>query len=355
MTQSLTWSLVVPTYQRESILLRCLHCAATQTWPPSEIIVVDASVHWETTWLKVKRELLEVYPTIEWKYVPAQRLSSASQRNQGIDLASGEVIFLIDDDSLMYPDCAEKVMQVYAQDSEQRVAGVMPALEALPPDLVAPSCLGQVPKWSLANRLHIFQVYLRSLGKRWIKDDDIFIPYDFAFPRYQLPATLNGMAVHPVPMVHGARMSYRRKILETVRFEELLERYAVNEDNDVCYRASRLGMLLQALRAKICHLQVAQGRVSRFTATALWGFNQIVLHRLHSRDLARFKKLFLKLLWRRLVTQTLKDLLDRRWSLPSTRGIWFVMRHQEKIFAKSLEELRSWYPQFQMELLRRDN
>ena len=361
MSQStLNWALVIPTYKREAVLQQCLLFAAQQTLPPKEIIVVDASPDWEKTQTHIMREIVEKYPAIDWQYVQAKRASSAAQRNQGIELATADIVFLIDDDSFMYSDCAEEVICIYAQDTAHEVAGIMPKLEFLPPDSspaikkkYAQNDEGKSPSY-LWHKLKIIQAKLRAFAKRLIKDDDIFIPYDFTFPKYTLPKRLQAMAAHPVPMIHGARMSYRREILARIRFEETLERYAVNEDNDVCYRASRLGMLLHALKARICHLEAAQGRLTRLTTTALWGLNQAVLHRFHSPDLARFRRLFRKLLWQRLFTQTMKDILDRRWSLPSTRGIIFALRHYEAILSKTPDELRVWYPQFQQALISRD-
>jgi GT2 family glycosyltransferase len=229
----------------------------------------------------------------------------------------------------------------------------MPKIEVLPPDSQSILKTSKTTS-SLVNKLKFIQHRLRALAKRLIKDNDIFIPYNFTFPQYTLPKALQNMATHPVQMMHGARMSYRYEVLKSVRFEETLERYAVNEDNDVCYRASQFGMLLHALNARLCHIQHSEGRLTRFTATALWGLNQLVLHRFHSSDLLRFKTLFRKLLWRRLFTQTLKDILDQRWTLPSARGVWFVLRHQNEILAKTPAELRIWYPQFQQTLLDRD-
>ncbi len=358
-TKTVHWALVIPTYKREAVLQRCLYFAARQTLQAKEIIVVDASPDWAQTREQVMQTLAAQYPAIHWQYVQAKRASSAAQRNEGIELATADIVFLIDDDSFMYPDCAEEVLRIYVQDTAHQVAGIMPNLEALPPDSQAASSENALHKnekahLNFSNQFKLIQVKLRAWAKRLIKDDDIFIPYDLSFPKYTLPETLKKMAVHPVPMIHGARMSYRREILEEVRFEETLERYAVNEDNDVCYRASRRGMLLQALKARICHEHTSEGRLTRLTTTALWGLNQTVLHRFHSNDIERFKKRFLKLLWQRLFTQTIKDILDRRWTLPSTRGIVFVLRHYQEILSKTPDELRAWYPQFQQTLISRD-
>lgn len=349
----LTWALVIPTYQREIILLRCLKLAAVQTYPAKQIIVVDGSPHWSNTKTRVFHELTPAYPDIDWHYLSAYQLSSAGQRNQGIALADADVIFLIDDDTLMYPDCAEEVMRIYALDTVQQVAGVMPALVPLPPD--NPHSKTPTAKNHFLKRLRIFKVHLRALAKKWIKDDDIFIPYHFTFPKYKLPVALKTSAVHTVPMFHGARMTFRREILTQIKFEETLTRYAVNEDNDVCYRASLQGMLLHALKARTCHLEVGEARLSRFTTTALWGLNQAVLHRFHSTDLRQFRQLFIKLLWRRLFTQAIKDILDLRWTLPAMRGVWFTLRHYKAILACEPETLRQWYPTLQQTLIDRDN
>ena len=94
----LTWALVIATYQRAHILPRCLRLAVQQTRLPTEIIVVDSSQNWEETRDAIKAELVSHHPKIRWTYVAAARRSSASQRNQGVRLATADILFLIDDD-----------------------------------------------------------------------------------------------------------------------------------------------------------------------------------------------------------------------------------------------------------------
>src|SRR5947208_3560407 len=133
MAGSLSWSLVVATYNRQDVLPRCLALAARQTRPPLEIIVVDASPDWEATRARVMTELAARHPDVRWEYVPAGRRCLTAQRNQGVRLSRGDVLFLIDDDSLMCPDCAEQVMRVYEADTRREVAGVMAEEAATPP------------------------------------------------------------------------------------------------------------------------------------------------------------------------------------------------------------------------------
>src|SRR5438552_18364771 len=110
MAGSLSWSLVVATYNRKDVLSRCLALAAGQHRRPLEIIVVDASPDWAATRARVMTELSAHHHHVHWEYVQARRRCLTAQRNQGVRLSHADVLFLIDDDSLMYPDCAEHVL-----------------------------------------------------------------------------------------------------------------------------------------------------------------------------------------------------------------------------------------------------
>src|SRR5438046_10167125 len=112
MAASLSWSLVIATYNRQDVLPRCLALAARQTRPPLEIIVVDASPDWAATRARVLTTLAVPHPPIRWEYVQACRRSGSAQRNQGVRLSRADIVFLIDDDSLMYPDRAEQILRV---------------------------------------------------------------------------------------------------------------------------------------------------------------------------------------------------------------------------------------------------
>jgi glycosyltransferase involved in cell wall biosynthesis len=116
---ALTWALVVPTYMREDVLPRCLRLGAAQTRPPLEI--VDSSPGRKSTRERILREISPLWPGIRWHYVEAERRSITSQRNQGVRAASADVVFLFDDDSLMYPDCAAEIMRVYDADTGRSV------------------------------------------------------------------------------------------------------------------------------------------------------------------------------------------------------------------------------------------
>ena len=57
------------------------------------------------------------------------------QRNQAIDLATSDILFFFDDDSLMHPRCAEEIMRVYEADSRALVQAVGAILDDRIPDV----------------------------------------------------------------------------------------------------------------------------------------------------------------------------------------------------------------------------
>ncbi|NJO18210.1 MAG: hypothetical protein HC877_21495 [Thioploca sp.] len=146
-------------------------------------------------------------------------------------------------------------------------------------------------------------------------------------------------------------MTFRRSVFEHIRFDELLERYAISEDTDVSYRVARQGVLLRALNARIYHMKAESGRLSRFSVAVLSAFNILVLHRFHNAHFDEFKKHLRPFFFKRMMQLTLKDLLSGRWSFPSTKGILFVLLNYDKLLSKSTEELKIWYPQFQQRLI----
>ena len=349
--EELTWALVIATYKRAHVLTRCLRLAAEQTRPPDEIIVVDASPDWAETRDLVMHSIASQHPGIRWEYVAAEERSSATQRNQGVGMANADVVFLIDDDSLMYPDCAEQIMKVYEADPANAVAGVSSALVEEPPDSRATEAIG-CPSRGLVPRQQ--RNWLARLVRRPLRADDIFVPYDQEFPVRSIPDSLSHLDIRQTRLMHGARMTFRREMALREPFDEIMERYASGEDSDTSYRISRHGMLLKAFKARLCHLQASNGRLSEFVVTALGAMNAAVLHRIYGVDYKRSYQLTKRLLRRRFVIQFLKDLSKRRLSLPHARGIWYAYRHLDDIFQRNEDELRRWYPQFQRRMIEAD-
>lgn len=351
----LTWALVIPTFRRAEILPRCIRLAVAQTRPPAEIIIIDASEDWKSTRDTV-RAIVDASPhaeSITLHYEAAHRRSSAAQRNQGLEIATADILFFIDDDSLMLPDCAAEVMRIYEADPERQVAGISPILAPSPPDAPTIASIAE-PSASNHGLPHRFLAGLRDRVRRLLSADQIFLPYDYTFPHHEIPPALQGMEVGLIHAMHGCRMTFRREVIAAERFSEILAAYSLGEDSDASHRCSRRGMLLNAVRAKLFHAEHKAGRLSTYTVTALGALNPTVLHRIHGADPARSQRLMRRLLRRRLLIQFLKDISRGDWRLPRMRGIAFALRHINDVFARNPEELATWYPALQKQLVERN-
>jgi GT2 family glycosyltransferase len=356
--KSLSWGLVVATYQREKVLPLCLKLAIEQTRKPTEIIIIDASDNWESTRDTVMAEIASKSSDIRWVYTCAEHRSSTLQRNQGLQLATADVVFLFDDDSLMYPTCAEEIMRIYEADTEGVVKGVQAdSVDHPPSELVTSDSKKQTgwsEKWFSYGIISFFQ---RLIWKHLFLMDAglLFLPYDGDFPKHEIPASVEKLNVHPVQLLQGYRMTFRRDAILKEIFEPLLRYYAAGEDLDASYRVSRHGPLLVALDAKVHHFQSASGRLPRFKVSVLSALNQALCLRKHSSDLNRNRQLFYRLMARRVLAETLKDALSRRWDLPQARGILVALKYSSKLFTLPDEELAEWYPFFQHEFLVSDS
>jgi glycosyltransferase involved in cell wall biosynthesis len=353
MPDSLSWSLVVCTYKRGPALRRCIELAMRQTRPPREVVVVDGSPNWQEIRDSVLDGTASKHPEIRWDYQEARIRSLPTQRNQAIDLATSDILFLIDDDSFMYPDCAAEVMKIYEADRQGVVAGVSTMLADRAPDdagdstAPGPAAADAAPPAGWLGRLSAY-------FEQQLEVEKLLLPYDRTYPRYALPDALKALDVAPTHYLHGMRMTYRRGPIQRERFEELLQRYAAGEDLDASYRVSRHGLLVNALRAQLFHARDPSGRVTRFTGNVLVLMNLAVLYRLKGQNpKAMLRALYGRVL-KKVCIDVLRDLSRKRVSLPSVRADCFVLGMMGRLLDQDKPALRKWYPTFQNKLIDRN-
>jgi GT2 family glycosyltransferase len=342
-SQQLKWSLVISTYNREETLLRCLRLGAEQTRPPSEIVVVDSSTDWDKTRDRVARELGEKHPAIVWKYRQARKRSSAIQRNQGIAESEGGVLFLIDDDSLMYADCAEKIMEVYEADRDGAIVGVGAKHVPEPPDAGAPADLEFGSTKSYGPVAKLVRAVLRA--------DDLFVPYDAEWTHRPIPDSVKHLPIERWLLAGGWGMTFRREVCLREPFDEILLYYAATEDSDMSYRATRHGAYVCRLDARLCHIGARSGRLPPSKLSTLQALNTLVLHRIYTTNVDRGRRLERRLIARRALIALVKDLRNRRLQLPEARGWVRGLRMLDDVFDRDEASLRAWYPGFQQALL----
>jgi glycosyltransferase involved in cell wall biosynthesis len=346
----LAWSLIVCTFKREKVLPRCVRCAIASTRRPSEIIIVDASPYWQTTRDAVLGEFETANPDINFVYVGAHRASLTAQRNQGLDLATGDIAFMLDDDSLIFPDSAEKIMEVYEADVDRQVVALTPIFVPQVPDahlhIVTPGHPTQGHVSGDESRANPLRKIMRKLLWSHLQ----LLPYDGQEGIKAIPAHLKKFALIATRFSTGSA-TFRTDAVRTARFEEMLERYAAGEDWDISERIKHRGLIAFCPAAHQCHLEAPGGRLAREVVFTLRYLNFMALHVLHSSDVGRSRRVYRQFLWRRVISEALADLSKLRWRMPRAKGTWRALRMLAFMFNKSKSEMRSWYPQFQRELI----
>lgn len=96
-------SVIIPTYNRESVLCDAIESVLNQTYKNIQIIVVDDGSTDNTA------TLIKKYPQIEYHH--KQNGGQASARNRGLIHAKGKIIASLDSDDIWYPDFLEKCVQ----------------------------------------------------------------------------------------------------------------------------------------------------------------------------------------------------------------------------------------------------
>lgn len=340
----------------------CLRAALEQTRPPSEVIVVDASPDWQASRAAVMAEVAPLRPGVRWRYVEAERRSLPAQRNQGIALATAPILFMIDDDSLMYPDCAAEILKVYAADTRRQVAGVGAQEVAAPPpapwllDLLNLGKGAGAPSGAAARQASDSPARLRqrlrwNLAQLFDRGPGSFLPYDGAWPDQSLPAECAHLHVSAAKALNGFRMTFRREVIKSEGFLGWFIGYAPLEDLDGTYRASRHGVLVNAHEAKLCHLVHHAARPNHYSVAAQWVMSSAVLHAVFGQDREALSRAWRRRVRRFLLLELVKDLAKRRFTLPNFRGILHGARHLSQIHRMTPEELRAWYPRVQSALM----
>jgi glycosyltransferase involved in cell wall biosynthesis len=102
----MTVSVVIPTYNRPQQLKTAIDSAATQTHPPTEIIISDQAVNPETA--RVVEQAQETHP-VPIRYIRQTRPVSP-ERNwiTGIKAAETKWVKIVPDDDSLEPTCLEK-------------------------------------------------------------------------------------------------------------------------------------------------------------------------------------------------------------------------------------------------------
>ena len=341
----LSWGLLVATFQRHEILKECVTRALEQTRRPSEIVIIDASENWEASRDAIWKLANESGLNVRLVYERAVEASTSCQRNQALAMSSVDVAFMFDDDTLMWPDCAEQILLVYELDAGARVLAVGAGTVD---QRWAPSTTDDRGNGSLQGKRC---APLQWLEHRLTSGGFNFLAYD-KLELKPLPDELRGLNVAVENLISGYRLTIRRSIFPEFQFCERLKRYASGEDLDLTYRLGRKGVLINAFDAKVFHEKSPSGRLSRQVSTSLRCLNMMYLFRKNCHP-ARSGLVPFRFFAGRLLIELLSDVSRRRLTMPQFRGVLRVIPQLRSIWRLQGGALDARYTEITDELLGR--
>jgi len=245
-------SVLIPTKDRISDICQCLDSIARQSLLPHEVIIIDSS---EKAYLDsvLKEKIPAIMPLVKLVYVKA---SLSEARNIGVRRSSGDILFFFDDDVVLDTDYIKQVMNVFTNDREGRIGGVMGDIINVNRDLTSLA--------SVMRRLFFWDHF----------GDGKFLPSG-------LPTYVHGHEkITQTEFLSGCMSAYRRKVMKEFAFDENLGRlsgYCYLEDADMSYRVSRKYTLIYTPLAKLEHHPSTKSRVDRCNVTKQLVFNHFYL------------------------------------------------------------------------------
>lgn len=222
-------TVIICTRNRTDCISACLESIAQQTYLPDELIIVDSSDTPLITF-DIFNMLFcpKTFPHTQLKYRHSLP-GLTHQRNVGIDLAIGDVIYFFDDDVILDPHYIKQMQRIFA--GHPHYAGGMGSI----------TNLGHTSK---------IQYFFRRL---------FLVHRNYSSGMF----TLSGMPTHTygtnifknVEALGGCCCAYRSHVFQQQKFDENLKRYAFMEDCDFSARVSRKYKLFYNPYAQLVHLQ----------------------------------------------------------------------------------------------------
>lgn len=231
-------TIIIPTKDREQVLLNCIWSILKQSVRPHELIIVDDG-NLDNNNMK---EIL-ANNKVKYVYIKKSKPGAARSRNMGLKEATGNIIMFLDDDVILDKDYVKHVLEIFKNDVCNKIGGVGGDIINI-----------EDRSLSFSNKMRqtIEKIFL-------IRSDDqgTILPSGFDVPV--------GRANHQkkVEILPGCNMSFRRNVFDS--FDEIFDGYtgyAHGEDTDFSYRISRKYEIIVTPLAKMVHLRSPIGRMN---------------------------------------------------------------------------------------------
>ncbi|MFP4528467.1 MAG: glycosyltransferase [Candidatus Kapaibacterium sp.] len=246
-------SVIIPTFNRSDILIKCLEALARQTLASDELeaIVIDDGSTDDT-----RAQIESFSAPFDLKYIHQENAGPGAARNRGIDAARGEFVLIINDDTIAAADLLERHLEAQSANRGRRLA-----------------VLGTFDYIAEARRRPFVNFMQRS-------------SMVFAYP------VMKGGEVYPYRFFWTCNISIERSaLIEAGKFDEDFSDPMI-EDTELGWRLEKLGWrVLYLPEARSMHHHSIDA-VQFARRQWMSGKNSVKLFRKHPDLLEKEKKLF---------------------------------------------------------------
>lgn len=111
------FSIIIPIYNAQKTLRRCLDSILQQTYPSFEVLMIDDGSHDNSA------EIASAYAKDDLRLTLVRQANAgpSAARNHGLDMAKGDVVSFVDSDDYLEPDYLERLHDVFQKEAAQVV------------------------------------------------------------------------------------------------------------------------------------------------------------------------------------------------------------------------------------------
>lgn len=232
-------SVVLATKNRFHDIIKCIESIMDQTLLPDEIVIIDASDTQELN-SKIKEFRSEKTKIIYVHTKPGM----CYQRNIGIERSHGDIVFILDDDTILEKEFIKEIVNIFEQDKYKKIGGVQGDVTNM---LNYSGILDAI--YIPIHRIISELFFLSTVGNG-------------KFRLSGFPACPWGVnRVLKVDYLSGCTSVFRRDVLNEFKFDENLHNMT---DVDFSYRISRKYQNVYTPYAKLIHNVSPGGRAALF-------------------------------------------------------------------------------------------
>lgn len=246
---------------RPASVLALLKSVQKQVLYPNQILIIDGSIDNETKMVIEENK----FQDLDYYLVAKENRGLTRQRNYGISKVNtdSEVICFLDDDTVLEPDYFKEIVSTFQTNSNVTGVGGLAINEN---------------KWKRQesnvfynpNKYYLFEGYFYKEGLRNIVRNYVKLASNLGsgkMPGYSHGRTsgfpITGK-VYDVDLLVGMSMSFRKSVLDKIKFSKFFEGYGLYEDADFSLRALQFGKNVINTNAHLSHFHAASGRPNHY-------------------------------------------------------------------------------------------